>query len=321
MSKIVIVTGCAGFIGSYVAQRLLDRGDIVIGIDEINDYYSVIQKEENLNLLKKYDNFTFYKYDLGDYKKLREVFEKHKPTHVAHIAARAGVRPSIEDPFIYEHSNYLATMNLLDLAKDFKIENFVNTSSSSVYGDRSKVPFSENEDTSKAISPYAATKKGTEVLCYTYHHLHGLNVNIIRPFTLYGPRGRPDMAPYLFIHKIMNGYQINKFGDGTTQRDYTYIDDFVDGFINAIDRVFGYEIFNLGNETPVSLNEFIETVEEITGSVANINQMGMQPGDVSITYANIDKAKKMLDYNPKVKIDEGLRKLYDWLVDFEERNK
>jgi UDP-glucuronate 4-epimerase len=314
MSKVVLVTGCAGFIASHVSETLLKRGDIVIGIDEVNDYYDVKQKEENLEILNKYENFKFYKFDFADMDKLKEVFAKHDIKWIAHIGARAGVRPSIEDPFIYEHSNIKGTMNLLELAKENNIENFVLTSSSSVYGDRSKIPFVEDEDTSKAISPYAATKKACEVMAYTYHHLHNLNVNIIRPFTIYGPRGRPDMAPYLFTQKILFGETIKKFGDGTSQRDYTYIDDFVLGFVNAIDRPLGYEIFNLGNENPVSLNEFISTIESITGKTAIFNQMQMQPGDVKTTYANIDKAKKLLDYNPKIKIDVGLKNLYDWLI-------
>lgn len=316
VEKIVLVTGCAGFIGSHVAENLLKRGDIVIGIDEVNDYYDVKQKEANLKILDKFYNFTFYKQDLADLDKLKTVFEKHKFTHVAHLGARAGVRPSIENPFIYEQSNIKVTLNLLELSKDSNIENFVLTSSSSVYGNSKKIPFLETDNVDNPISPYAATKKSTELLGYTYHHLYGLNINVIRPFTVYGPRGRPDMAPFIFPSKISKGESIKKFGDGSTKRDYTYIDDFVKGFISALDKPLGYEVFNLGNESPVSLNEFIETIEEIVGKKAIINQMDMQAGDVEITYADISKAKKLLNYEPKTNIKEGLREFYNWYKGF-----
>jgi len=314
--KIVVVTGVAGFIGSHVAQRLLDRGDVVVGVDEVNDYYDLKQKEANLDLLSKYDNFHFYKEDLADFEVLEKTFKKHNPSFVAHIAARAGVRPSIDDPFIYEHSNIKATLNLLELSKRHKCENFVLTSSSSVYGDRKEVPFKETDNVSNPISPYAATKVSTELMAHTYHHLHGLNVNVIRPFTLFGPRGRPDMAPFLFSKWINDGTPIKKFGDGSTMRDYTYIDDFVDGFITAIDRPLGYEIFNFGNSNPISLNEFIETIENVVGKKALINQMPMQAGDVSLTYADISKAKRLLDYEPKVSLEDGMRKFWAWYREF-----
>lgn len=312
MSKIVLVTGCAGFIGSHVAEGLLRRGDVVIGIDEINDYYSIEQKNNNLEILKKFENFKFYKFDLSNFELLKEVFNKNSIKYVAHLAARAGVRSSIENPFIYEQSNIKATLNLLELAKKNKIKNFVLTSSSSVYGNRDKVPFSEKDRADEPISPYAATKKATELLAYTYHHLHKLNINIVRPFTIYGPRGRPDMAPFLFVKWISEGIPIKKFGDGTSKRDYTYIDDFVKGFIAALDKPMGYEVFNLGNSTPISLNEFIETIENIVSKKAIIDQHLMQPGDVDITYADTSKAKLYLDYEPKKKIGQGLREFWEW---------
>ncbi len=315
--KIVLVTGCAGFIGSHVAQHLLKRGDIVIGIDEVNDYYNINQKEANLNILKNYHpQFRFYRGDFSIADKLRKVFETHKITHIAHLGARAGVRPSIEDPHIYEHSNIKGTLNILEIAKDFNIQNTVITSSSSVYGNQTKIPFSETDNVDNPISPYAASKKSTELLAYTYHHLYNMNINVIRPFTVYGPRGRPDMAPFIFTDKISKGETIKKFGDGSSKRDYTYVGDFVEGFVSALDKKFGYEIFNLGNNTPVSLNEFIQTIEDITNKKAIINQMGMQPGDVDITYADISKAKSLLDYNPKTNISEGLTKFYEWYKDF-----
>ena len=310
--KIVLVTGCAGFIGSHVAEELLKRGDCVIGIDEVNDYYATKQKEENLKILEKYENFKFFKKNLAEFKDIKQIFEDENISYIAHLAARAGVRPSIENPFIYEESNIKATLNLLELGKIFGIKNFVLTSSSSVYGNQQKVPFSEKDVVDTPISPYAATKKSCELLSFTYHHLHNLNINVIRPFTIYGPRGRPDMAPILFTKWISSGKKIKKFGDGTTQRDYTYIDDFVEGFISALDTPLGFEIFNLGNKTPVSLNKFIETIEDITNKKAKIEHLPMQPGDVDKTYADISKAEKLLGYNPKTSIDEGLEKLWIW---------
>lgn len=310
--KIILVTGCAGFIGSHVAENLLKRGDIVIGVDEVNNYYSLEQKQENLKILYNFENFKFYKQDLADFETLKKIFEENEIEYIAHLAARAGVRPSIEDPFIYYQSNVKATLNLLELAKIFDCKNFVLTSSSSVYGDSQKIPFNEEDRVDSPISPYAATKKSCELLAHTYHHLHGLNINVIRPFTIYGPRGRPDMAPFLFTKWISSGKAVKKYGDGSTKRDYTYIDDFVTGFIKAIDRPLGFEIFNLGNNSPVSLNEFISTIETVVGSSAKINQMSMQPGDVSITYADISKASKMLDYKPKVSLEEGMEKFWEW---------
>jgi UDP-glucuronate 4-epimerase len=310
--KTVLVTGCAGFIGSHVAEKLLERGDKVIGIDEINNYYDIKQKEENLIILNKYKKFEFYKLDIGNIEELRKVFENYKISHIAHLAARAGVRPSIENPHIYEHSNIKGSLNILDIAKDHNIENTVLTSSSSVYGNSKDIPFHEKQNVDFPISPYAATKKSMELLAYSYHHLHNMNINIIRPFTIYGPRGRPDMAPFLFPMRISQGKATKKFGDGTSMRDYTYIDDFVKGFISALDTPLGYEIFNLGNSTPVSLNEFIETIEKIVGKKAQINQLPMQPGDVEITYADTSKAERLLGYKPETKIEEGLTKFWNW---------
>jgi UDP-glucuronate 4-epimerase len=310
--RTVLVTGCAGFIGSHVAEKLLERGDKVIGIDEINNYYDIKQKEENLIILNKYKKFEFYKLDIGNIEELRKVFENYKISHIAHLAARAGVRPSIENSHIYEHSNIKGSLNILDIAKNHNIENTVLTSSSSVYGNSTDIPFHEKQNVDFPISPYAATKKSMELLAHTYSHLHGMNINIIRPFTIYGPRGRPDMAPFLFPMWIEQGKAIKKFGDGTSMRDYTYIDDFVKGFISALDTPLGYEIFNLGNSTPVSLNEFIETIEKIVGKKAQINQLSMQPGDVEMTYADTSKAERLLGYKPEIKIEQGLSEFWKW---------
>ena len=313
MSKTVLVTGAAGFIGSHVAEALLQRGDSVIGVDNLNDYYPVEYKQANIEILAKYPAFKFEKLDIADFAELERVFVG--VSEVAHLAARAGVRPSIIDPFIYEETNVKGTLNLLHLASKNKITNFVLSSSSSVYGNSTQVPFKENDSaTDLPISPYAATKKATEVLAHTFHHLYQLNVNIIRPFTVYGPRGRPDMAPWLFLQSAFNGKPIRKFGDGSTRRDYTFIADFVQGFLAAIDRPLGYQIFNLGNSQTVSLNEAIETIEKVSGRKLNIVQEGMQPGDVEITYADISKAKVKLDYNPQTSFHDGMKIFADWFA-------
>lgn len=311
--RTILVTGAAGFIGSYVSEALLQRGDTVVGVDNINDYYPVAFKRENVGILSKYPGFSLVEGDLSNRALVDSLYESHRFTHVAHLAARAGVRPSIADPFLYQQANIEATLNLLQGAVAKGIENIVVTSSSSVYGNSRAIPFRENDSaTDRPISPYAATKKATEVLSYTYHSLYGLNINVVRPFTVYGPRGRPDMAPWLFIESALLGKVIKKFGDGTTRRDYTYIDDFVRGFVNAIDRSFGYEIFNLGNSATVSLNEALDIVRDVTGKELRIEQLPQQPGDVDITNAEISKAKQLLDYNPETSFRQGMERLCNW---------
>jgi UDP-glucuronate 4-epimerase len=313
--KTVLVTGAAGFIGSHVAEALLDRGDAVIGIDDLNDYYPVKNKKRNLEILKKHASFTFHRVDITDEKALADVFLHNTITHIAHLAARAGVRPSIAQPKLYQKVNIEGALNLLELAVQHKIANVVLTSSSSVYGNSMAVPFKEDDHaTAKPISPYAATKKACEVLGHTYHHLHGLNVTVIRPFTVYGPRGRPDMAPWLFLEAALAGKPIKRFGDGTTKRDYTYIGDFVSGFTNAIDRRLGYEVINLGNSRTVALNEFIEIVSKVTGEEIQVEEHPMQPGDVTITNADISKARRLLDYDPRTSFAEGMKEFYEWFI-------
>lgn len=312
MAKILL-TGAAGFIGSHVGERLLKRGDEVVGIDNLNDYYSVQFKRENLGILSEHSNFRFVEGDICDRAKVEELFRKERFTHVAHIAARAGVRPSIQNPFIYEEANVQGTLVLLECAATSKVENFVLTSSSSVYGNSTQVPFREDDSaTDRPISQYAATKKACELLAYTYHQLYGLSVNIVRPFTVYGPRGRPDMAPWLFVQWAFEGKPIRKFGDGSSRRDYTFVGDFADGFVSAIDRPLGYEIFNLGNSATVSLNEFLSVISETTGRTLQIEQLPMQPGDVNITYADLTKARELLSYNPKTSIREGMAQFVAW---------
>lgn len=312
-NKGILVTGAAGFIGSHVSQKLLDLGETVIGLDELNDYYPVLNKKRNLSLLSSYPNFSFIRADIRSLEQCEEALQGIKITKIAHIAARAGVRPSIKDPFLYESVNVNGTLNILEIGKKHEVENFVLTSSSSVYGNSTNIPFKEDDSaTDRPISPYAATKKASEAIGYTYHHLYNMPVTVIRPFTVYGPRGRPDMAPWLFLESCIKGNSINKFGEGLTRRDYTYIDDFVSGFVSALQIPLGFEIINLGNSATVSLNEAIATIEKIVGNKLIINQLSPQPGDVDLTNAYIEKAREKLGYNPVTSFEEGMTKFHLW---------
>jgi UDP-glucuronate 4-epimerase len=313
--KKVLVTGGGGFIGSSVAEHLLSRGDDVVIVDEMNDYYDVKIKEGNLKLLlEKYgpERVAIFRGDICDEEFISNVFEVTKPKWVCHMAARAGVRPSIQDPYIYIHSNIEATTRLMELSHRHGIQNFVFASSSSVYGGSSSTFFSEDEAVDHPVSPYAASKKACELLAYTYHHLYNLNVTGLRFFTVYGPRGRPDMAPFKFIDRVSRGVEIQQFGDGTSSRDYTYIDDIVDGVVRCIDRCHKYEIFNLGKGSGTSLKEFIDLVQKHTGKKANIKIMPDQPGDVPYTCADVRKAQKMLGYKAKMSFEEGIRRTAKW---------
>jgi UDP-glucuronate 4-epimerase len=313
--KKVLVTGGAGFIGSHVAEHLLERGDDVVIVDEMNDYYDVRIKESNLAMLiEKYgeDRVAVYRGNICDESFMLDVFEQTRPRWICHMAARAGVRPSIQDPYIYIQSNIVATTLLMEMAHKFGVENFVFASSSSVYGGSRSTFFSEEENVDNPVSPYAATKKACELLAYTYHHLYQLNVTGLRFFTVYGPRGRPDMAPFKFIDRISRGIQIEKFGDGSSSRDYTYISDIVDGVVRSIDRPYPYQIFNLGKGNGTSLNEFISIVEKYTGKEAMIRQLPDQPGDVPYTCADVTKASVLLGYKASVSFDDGIRKTVDW---------
>jgi UDP-glucuronate 4-epimerase len=313
--KCVLVTGGAGFIGSHVAEVLLSRGDRVVIVDEVNDYYDVRQKQQNLEILRsRYSNeqLQIYKGDICDVEFITSVYETTRPDYVCHLAARAGVRPSITDPFIYIHSNVEATTRLLELARTHGCKSFVFASSSSVYGGSDKSYFSETDVVDFPVSPYAATKKSCELIAHTYHHLYGLNIAGLRFFTVYGPRGRPDMAPFKFIDRVSRGIEIQQFGDGTSSRDYTYIDDIVDGVVRSIDTPLGYQVYNLGNGSPTKLTDFIGLVEKYCGKKAVIRQLPDQPGDVPRTCANISKAKELLGYAPKVNFEEGIKRTVQW---------
>lgn len=315
--KKVLVTGGAGFFGSNVAEHLLNRGDDVVIVDEVNDYYDVSIKENNLQLLRemtagKEHRLSIYRGDICDEAFMAKVFEKERPQWVCHMAARAGVRPSIQDPFVYIHSNIRGTTLLMELSNKYNVKNFVFASSSSVYGGSQSTYFSESENVDNPVSPYAASKKACELLSYTYHHLYKLNVSALRFFTVYGPRGRPDMAPFKFIDRVSRGLELQQFGDGSSSRDYTFISDIVDGIVRAIDRPHPYEVFNLGKGNGTSLKDFITLVQKHVGKKANIKIMPDQPGDVPYTCADVTKARKLLGYKAKVSFEEGIKRTAAW---------
>lgn len=314
--KTVLVTGGAGFIGSHVVEFLLRRGDNVVIVDELNDYYDVRIKQGNLDLLRKLfpdqDRLQIYTGDICDLDLMQRIFETHQPQWICHMAARAGVRPSIQDPYVYIHSNIKGTTQLMELSAKYGVQNFCFASSSSVYGGSKSTYFSEDEAVDHPVSPYAASKKSCELLAYTYHHLYQLNVTALRFFTVYGPRGRPDMAPFKFIDRVSRGVEIQQFGDGSSSRDYTYIDDIVDGIVRALDRPYPYQIFNLGKGSGTALSDFINLVQKHTGQEAVVRVMPDQPGDVPYTCANVEKAAHLLGYKSKVSFEEGIRRTVAW---------
>jgi len=308
----VLVTGGAGFIGSHLVDRLLDIGKKVICIDNFDPFYDPEIKKKNIEHNLENKNLTLIKEDIRNKKKLEETFETYDIDKIVHLAARAGVRPSIRDPLLYEDINIKGTLNLLKLCKNHPVENFIFGSSSSVYGINSKVPFSEDDHVNFPISPYAASKRACELFCFTYSHLYDLPITCLRFFTVYGPRQRPEMAIHKFTRLIDRGVTIEMYGDGTSKRDYTYIDDITNGIISALNKKFDFEIINLGNSETVELRYLISLIEKNLGKKAKIKQLPEQLGDVPITYADITKAKKLLNYKPKVKIEEGIRRFIGW---------
>jgi UDP-glucuronate 4-epimerase len=308
----VLVTGAAGFIGSHVCEALLARGDAVIGLDNFNDYYEPARKWANVEAALKQPAYRLVEGDVRDGALLAELFDREGFDKVCHIAAMAGVRTSIEQPELYESVNVGGTLNVLEQVRRHGVKTFVFASSSSVYGADNPVPFREDAVVTRPISPYAATKVAKEVLAYTYHHLHGLHCTGLRFFTVYGPRGRPDMAPYLFTKWIAEGHPLRQFGDGSSRRDYTYIDDIVSGVVAALDAGLPYELINLGRGETIYLSDFIQLVEEIVGREAIIIQEPPKPGDMPITYADITKARRLLGYGPTVSVREGMRRFWAW---------
>lgn len=312
--KNILVTGGAGFIGSHLVDKLIsEREWNVTALDNFNDFYSPTIKRENIRHNLENPLFKPAEIDICDAESLRVLFEQSKFDVIVHLAARAGVRPSLENPMAYVETNVNGTMNLLNLARDFGVKQFVFASSSSVYGINAKVPFSEADKIDKPISPYAATKAAGELLCHTFAHLYGIRMICLRFFTVYGARQRPDLAIHKFSKLISDGKPIPVFGDGSTRRDYTYIDDIIQGVRAAIDyNKTPYEIFNLGESQTIELNELIEILEESLGRKAIIDRKRMQAGDVPITFADISKTKEFLGYNPTTKIREGIPKFVEW---------
>lgn len=311
----VLVTGAAGFIGSHSAESLLADGHTVIGLDNFDPFYDRQAKQANLQAARAHRAYTFVEADIRDGAAMADLFQTHGPFDaVLHLAARAGVRPSIADPLGYEQVNVVGTMNLLEQAvRATPRPRFVFASSSSVYGNNPKAPFSESDVVDNPISPYAATKKSGELICHTYHHLYGLPVFCLRFFTVYGPRQRPDLAIHGFARKILAGKPIQMFGDGQSSRDYTYIDDIVAGIRRAIDRCAGYEVLNLGSNSPITLREMIQTVASACGREPIIEKLPMQPGDVDRTFADVSKAGRLLGYQPSMPFPEGVNRFVEWL--------
>jgi UDP-glucuronate 4-epimerase len=310
--KTVLVTGAAGFIGSHLCERLLDRGDRVVGLDCFNDYYDPAIKRANLTTANANEQFSLHETDICDREMLFEVFRTARPDVVVHLAARAGVRPSLLDPQLYHEVNVKGSQNLLDACREHTVLNLVFASSSSVYGGSDRIPFREDDPVHGPVSMYAATKRMNELQAHVHSHLYGLNVSMMRFFTVYGPRQRPDMAINKFTKMISAGQPIPMFGDGTTRRDYTYIDDIIDGLVRAVDRPFRYEIFNLGESETTELRELVQIMGEALGVEPIIEPHPLQPGDVPLTYADISKSRELLGYDPQVKIREGVRRYVEW---------
>jgi UDP-glucuronate 4-epimerase len=318
----VLITGAAGFIGSHLAERLLARGDEVVGLDNFDPFYDVALKERNVRIIESraVASGARFRLERGD---IRDAAATHRALHAAdgavvdaivHLAARAGVRPSICEPALYQSVNVEGTVCLLEAARALGIRRFVFASSSSVYGANEKVPFHEEDRVDNPVSPYAATKKAGELLCFTYAHLYAMDIACLRFFTVYGPRQRPEMAIHLFARAILEHRPVAIYGDGTSERDYTYIDDIIDGVVGALDRSCGYRIYNLGESRRVMLRELVSLLEKHLKTRAHLRHEPNQPGDVPITYADISRARAELGYAPKVDIDEGLSRFARWLL-------
>ena len=310
----ILVTGGAGFIGSHLCERLLSNGSKVICLDNFDSFYDPNIKIKNVErMTKKFpDLFELVTGDIRNPEHLKGIFQKTKFDFVVHLAARAGVRPSIADPLLYQDVNIRGTIVLLETCKEHRIQNFIFASSSSVYGENQRIPFTEKDLDIQPISPYGATKRAGELLCYSYHHLYGMNIACLRIFTAYGPRQRPEMAIHKFTRLIDQGEKIPIFGDGSSRRDYTYIDDLIDGILGVVRCHKGFEIYNLGESQTTSLKELIRLIEKALSKKANIETLETQPGDVSVTYADITKAKQMLKYHPKVKMKKGIQCFVEW---------
>jgi nucleoside-diphosphate-sugar epimerase len=314
----VLVTGSCGFIGYKVAATLIERGRTVVGLDTMNDYYDPRLKEWRLANLRslsgKSGAFIFHRSDIADFSSLKTVFSNHSIDAVINLAARAGVRASVEDPWAYLDTNVKGTLNLLECCKDFQVGRFVLASTSSVYGDNTEMPFKVSDPTDHPLAPYSATKKSAEVLCYSYHYLYGIDVLVPRYFTVYGPAGRPDMSIFRFMKNIDMGNPIPVFGDGTQKRDFTYIDDIAEGTVRCLGER-GYKLFNLGNDRPVELRYVISLIEEQLGKKAEIEWLPLHPSDIYATWADIGSAREVLGWAPTTSIEEGIKETLRWYRD------
>ncbi|UZD67441.1 NAD-dependent epimerase [Marinobacter sp. AN1] len=326
----ILVTGTAGFIGFHLARRLLERGDEVIGVDNVNNYYDTRLKEARLEGLRDFQGFTEVRQDIADREAMAALFRLHQPQRVAHMAAQAGVRYSIENPNAYVDSNLVGFMNILEGCRHNRVEHLVYASSSSVYGATETMPFSVQDNVDHPVSLYAASKKANELMAHTYSHLYQLPTTGLRFFTVYGPWGRPDMAPFIFTRKILAGEPIDVFNFGHHKRDFTYIDDIVEGVVRTLDHVAQpnphwsglhpdaasskgpYRLYNIGSNNPAELSRFIEIIEEKTGKTAEKNYLPMQPGDVPATYADVDSLIADVGYKPETSLEEGLGRFVDW---------
>jgi UDP-glucuronate 4-epimerase len=308
----ILVTGGAGFIGSHLVEKLLVKNHRIIVIDNFDPFYDSSIKERNLDQAKNFKNFKLYRNDILDEQALHKIFTENSFDLIVHIAAKAGVRPSIANPSAYYQTNVQGTVNLLEKCKQHGIKKFIFASTSSIYGNNEKVPFSENDPVDFPISPYAATKKAAELICYTYYHLYHIDIHALRFFTVYGPRQRPDLAIHKFFKLIWQNKPIQLYGDGSTSRDYTYIDDIIDGVLKSIEGLSGFEIINLGESQTITLRHLVEVIEQILGKKAYKEFLPMQPGDVRQTFADISKAKRLLGYDPHTSIEQGLADFYEW---------
>lgn len=326
MAKTILVTGAAGFIGSHAVERLVKRGDRVIGLDNLNDYYDPSRKEANLREVTDQardkhwpGTFEFLKGDIRDRKLVADLFSDHHIDAIVHLAAMAGVRVSIDDPGLYYDVNVLGTLALLDAAvgrmgtkNQEKLPTFIFASTSSVYGNTQTVPFVPEDTCDRPLAPYAASKRASEMLSYTYHHLYGLNCTMFRFFTVYGPRGRPDMMAYKVLDNIFTGCDVPLYNNGNMYRDWTYVGDIVSGLVSAIDHPLGYEILNLGRGEPVLLSDFVKGIEQLAGRSAQLTSTPMMDADIAYTFADISKTRSLLQYEPQTSVPEGVAKFWEW---------
>ncbi len=311
----ILVTGNAGFIGFHLTKTLLEKGHEVAGIDAVNNYYDPALKEKRLEILSRYPGFHFHRIDLCNLEEVSVVFNKYSPDRVCHLAAQAGVRYSLTHPFAYQKSNNEGFLNVLELSRHQKVNNFVYASSSSVYGSNTKLPFSESDPVDHPISLYAATKRSNELVAHCYSHLFNIPTSGLRFFTVYGPWGRPDMALFLFTRSILEGKPIDVFNNGKMKRNFTYVDDVVDGIIRVLDNPRPYELYNIGNSRAEELLDFISVIEKHLGRKATLNMLPMQPGDVPATVADISKMRA-LGFEPRTDVQEGVGKFVEWYLEY-----